>query len=165
MTAARADDLTAATVPFALFGLYTHLTDFPNLHAPLDIEVPGHADAPITLWVRPEHANDWLTTGFTLDRSTIEPSISGGVRHVAFGVLTGSCLRVRILWTTPVVVDHERCTGDDGTCGRVICFCQPGLGVIGPCVGTVERGCPHLATWLCDEHRLQCDECRQDFRS
>lgn len=167
-TTARQDALVAATVPYALTGLGNHILDH-QLPSPLDVEVPGRGGAFITIWLRPEDTEAWSTAGITLDAATHE-SISGRTRHQAYGVLDGSCLRVRLMWHTPdeivvrpaltavpvMVCDHIACQGPD--CDKTLCYCLAPQ----PCEGTVNAGCDHFAEFYCESCRDRCSECRDE---
>lgn len=163
---ARADALVAATVPYALTGLGNHILDH-ELPSPLDVEVPGRGGAFITIWLRPDETDPWLTAGITIDGQTHE-SIGGRTRHQAYGILDGSCLRVRLIWHTPdeitvrptltavpvMVCDHIACQDPD--CDRTLCYCLAPQ----PCEGTVNAGCDHFAEFFCENHRDHCTECQ-----
>lgn len=56
-----------------------------------------------------------------------------------------------------LLVDHATCETQD--CTAVICACTDG-----PCPDTVEQACTHHQL-LCDEHRLDCTGCLDDFRT
>jgi hypothetical protein len=54
-----------------------------------------------------------------------------------------------------VVVDHDDCANPD--CDREVCMCNS------PCPGVSERWCLHNVL-LCDECRLECTDCADDYR-
>lgn len=54
-----------------------------------------------------------------------------------------------------VVVDHGACDNPD--CDAVVCMCTT------PCAGLSERWCLHHNV-LCEDCRLICPDCRDDYR-
>lgn len=164
-TPTRADALVAATLPYALTALGTHMLDH-QLPAPLDVEVPGRGGRFITIWLRPVDVEVWSHMGITIESTTHEDCLLGRIRHEAFGVLDNSCIRVRLLWHTPAAdhaeAFHVDCEGSDYNVPGHVTLCLAD-GVTPAGHGTVERACAHGRN-LCDEDRPACAECRDDAR-
>lgn len=55
-----------------------------------------------------------------------------------------------------VLTDHGACDNPD--CDRTVCMCST------PCPDLSERWCLHHNV-LCDDCRLECPDCRDDYRS
>jgi hypothetical protein len=141
-----------ATMPYALSGLASHIIDcqLPN---PEQIDAaPGRID----VWILDKDVAAWKANADVLTDAHHALVPAGPTRiHAAEVRLHGSCALVRLRWVG--FVDHEPCTGDDGTCSSVICRCR----VDSPCDGTVEAICGH-GTAVCADHAGQCDACRAE---
>lgn len=108
--------------------------------------------AGIVLDVVVRHDQDWVGGAYF-----IVPAV---VLMVA-GIFSAQSLAVRALPVNePDTRDlHPTCSGDD--CDRILCLHeQPAA-----CPGTLDRGCEHPGSMVCDNHRLdECDGCRIDAK-
>lgn len=143
--------LVAATTPYALSALSSHLIDL-WLPTPEQIEV--RSDTGITLWILAQDLEAWKVTTdhepVTVETRTDRPfGLAPFDVHTMPAVLHCSAVRVTIKWTTPS--DAVVCTGLDGTCTSIVDATPD------------EPGCAHGRD-LCAEHRTECPDCVDDLR-
>lgn len=113
-----------------------------------------------------QHWDDFMDLADAVGVTRPEPIHPSVRRHLADDALAG----VLTAWSEAaagidpdepipftLVVDHAECEQRD--CDRTICCCKTG-----PCPNTTDQVCTHHQL-LCDEHRLDCSDCLDDFRA
>jgi hypothetical protein len=144
VAAPTAEEVAAATLPYALTGLGEHLLDF-RLPTPERI---SYDTGRITVAVLSTHVPAWTQhADVAVPARTVHPTFT---LHQADARLHGSGVLVTLVW----LERHPLCTSLDDCRAPVL-----------PADGT-EPGCIHggIDHALCAEHTGQCSECRDDFR-